>query len=102
MVHYKAPHRNWLPAERFRKRFEKLVFPEPETLFDDCSTRGAAAHLQDLSIAKTMRIDKNLKADRWEHRDQLLNRSGLSGKELVRAKYQEYMRDYLACIAGVD
>ena len=102
MVHYKAPHRNWLPAERFRKRFEKLVFPEPETLFDDYSTRGAAAHLQDLSIARTMRIDKDLKADRWKFRDELLNKSGLEGKELVRAKYQEYMRDYLACIAGVD
>jgi arylsulfatase A-like enzyme len=102
MVHYKAPHRNWIAAERFRKRFEKLVFPEPETLFDDYSSRGTAAHQQDMSIATTMRVDKDLKADRWEFRDKLLNKSGLSGKELVRVKYQEYMRDYLACIAGVD
>ncbi|MHC4882082.1 MAG: sulfatase family protein [Planctomycetota bacterium] len=102
MVHYKAPHRNWLPAERFRKRFEKLVFPEPETLFDDYSTRGIAAYDQDMTIAKTMSNESDLKADRWEFRDKLLNKSGLSGKELVRVKYQEYMRDYLACIAGVD
>ena len=102
MVHFKAPHRNWLPAERFRKRFETLVFPEPESLFDDYSTRGVAAHQQDMSIAKTMSIDKDLKANRWGFRDALLNQSGLSGNALVRAKYQEYMRDYLACIAGVD
>ena len=102
MVHYKAPHRNWIAAERFRKRFEKTVFPEPETLFDDYSTRGVAAHQQDMSIAKTMKNEWDFKTDRWEFRDKLLNQSGLSGKELVRVKYQEYMRDYLACIAGVD
>lgn len=102
MVHYKAPHRKWLPAERFRERFAKMEFPEPETLFDDYQNRGTAAHQQDMSIAKTMRIGTDLKADRWDHRDKLLNKSGLSGRELVRAKYQAYMRDYLACIAGVD
>jgi arylsulfatase A-like enzyme len=102
MVHYKAPHRNWKPAERFRQRFEELVFPEPETLFDDYSSRGVAAHQQDMSIATTLRTDRDLKANRFECRDQLLNRSGLSGKALIRAKYQQYMRDYLACVAGVD
>jgi hypothetical protein len=66
MVHYKAPHRNWLPAERFRKRFEHVVFPEPETLFDDYRTRGTAAHQQDMNIIGTMSTDKDLKADRWE------------------------------------
>lgn len=102
MVHFKAPHRKWYPAERFRKRFENVVFPEPETLFDDYSTRGVAAHKQTLSIARNMNIKHDLKASRWEYRDKLLNQSGLKGKELVRAKYQAYMRDYIACVAGVD
>lgn len=26
----------------------------------------------------------------------------LTGKELVRWKYQRYMQDYLACVQGVD
>ena len=26
----------------------------------------------------------------------------LTGKELVQWKYQRYMRDYLACVQGVD
>jgi arylsulfatase A-like enzyme len=26
----------------------------------------------------------------------------LTGRELVRWKYQRYMRDYLACVQGVD
>ena len=35
MVHYKAPHRNWLPAERIMKKFRQRTFPEPDSLFDD-------------------------------------------------------------------
>ncbi len=102
MVHYKAPHRHWIPAERFRKKFETLSFPEPDTLFDDYEGRGTAAHKQDMTIAKTMTMRWDLKTDRWAYRKKELLESGLEGKELVRAKYQAYMRDYLACIAGVD
>ena len=102
MVHYKAPHRNWIPAERFRKKFENMSFPEPDTLFDDYEGRGTAARKQDLSIAKTMTMGHDFKVDRWAYRKKELLESGLIGKELVRAKYQAYMRDYLACIAGVD
>lgn len=102
MVHYKAPHRNWIPAERFRKKFETMSFPEPDTLFDDYKGRGTAARKQDLSIAKTMTMGHDFKVDRWAYRKKELLESGLIGKELVRAKYQAYMRDYLACIAGVD
>ena len=56
MVHYKAPHRNWLPAERILKEFRKRHFPEPDTLFDDYTGRLTAAHKQDMSISKTMRM----------------------------------------------
>lgn len=102
MVHFKAPHRTWIPTERFREQFAKLTFPEPDTLFDDYSGRGVAALEQDMSIDITMQMEKDLKTDRWPHRKQELIDSGLSGRELISAKYQAYMRDYLACIAGVD
>ena len=102
MVHFKAPHRTWIPAERFREPFAQMTFPEPDTLFDDYSGRGVAAHEQDMSIDITMRMEKDLKTDRWPHRKQELIDSGLSGRELISSKYQAYMRDYLACIAGVD
>jgi arylsulfatase A-like enzyme len=55
-----------------------------------------------MSIETTMSNSRDLKSSRWKFRDELLNKSGLKGKDLVRAKYQEYMRDYLACVAGVD
>ncbi len=32
---HKAPHREWLPAERHYREFVHKTFPEPETLFED-------------------------------------------------------------------
>ncbi len=102
MVHFKAPHRNWFPAERFREAFKDRTFPEPDTLFDDYAGRGTAAHEQDMSIDKTMTIRGDLKVGNFADRTAEFEAAGLEGKDLVRWKYQAYMRDYLACIAGVD
>ena len=35
MLHHKAPHREWTPDDRSRKRFASQEIPEPDTLFDD-------------------------------------------------------------------
>jgi arylsulfatase A-like enzyme len=102
MVHYKAPHRTWIPAERFRKEFSTKTFPEPETLFDDYYGRGAAAHKQDMTILKTMGMVMDLKVHRRPDRKEYLEKHNPQGDDLVRWKYQAYMQDYLACIAGVD
>jgi arylsulfatase A-like enzyme len=102
MVHYKAPHRTWIPANRFRKAFEDRTFPEPETLFDNYEGRGTAAHQQDMSIAKTMDMERDLKVTMGSQRQAELAKLNPKGKALVRWKYQAYMKDYLACIAGVD
>jgi hypothetical protein len=38
MSQHKAPHRNWMPAERhYNALFDGIDLPEPETLFDDYS-----------------------------------------------------------------
>lgn len=101
MVHYKAPHRRWHPTTRWKEKFSTRTFPEPDTLFDDYEGRGTAAHEQDMTISRTMTMSKDLKADQ-SPRKEYLEENPLEGKELVRWKYQMYMRDYLACIAGVD
>ena len=101
MVHYKAPHREWNPAPRFEEAFKNRTFPEPETLFDDYSGRGTAAHQQEMSIRETMRMIEDVKSDRPD-RAAYLKKHEPQGDDLVRWKYQAYMQDYLACIAGVD
>jgi len=154
MVHQKAPHRNWMPALRHLSKYDDVEIPEPENLFDDYSTRGKAAHEQDMSIDKTMRLKEDLKVLGKSEREKRINefeeteklpeeahneyyrmtpeqrkvwdaaydpknakfvekftsptlknsplKDGISGKELIKWKYQRYMKDYLRCISCVD
>jgi len=126
MMHHKAPHRAWQPGPNELTLYKDVTFPEPPTLFDDYSNRGTAEKSQDMTIAKTMRIqeDNNMFQDRSRMKitgltrmtpdqseawDSVYNpiirhfyKANLSGKDLVRFKYQRYMQDYLACIAAVD
>ena len=126
MMHHKAPHREWWPGPNELALYKGVTFPEPATLFDDYSDRGTAEKTQDMTISKTMRIEEDLKmySDRSKMKTTGLNRmnpeqskawdavydpiirhfyeSNLSGKDLIRFKYQRYLQDYLACIAAVD
>ena len=131
MFHHKAPHRNWMPSPENLGIFNDRVFPEPENLFDDYSSRTQAAREQDMSIASTLKEDWDLKVltreeilaggnrllgvysrmpeevqHKWDsvYAPRIAEyRSGkLKGKELVRWKYQQYMRDYLATVLSVD
>jgi arylsulfatase A-like enzyme len=92
MLHQKAPHRKWQPAERHIEMFKDKVFPEPDTLFDKYATRPAALPENRQTIARDL-IDTDLKQT---------PPAALKGKELVAWKYQRYMQDYLACVQGVD
>jgi len=117
MYQHKAPHRRWEPKKKYYDRFEGVVFPEPDTLFDDYSGRTSAARNQDMTIAKTMNrgdlkltgpprnLNEQQKTEWHAMFDQRVKDSQQNkreGKELVRWKYQRYMRDYLSCIAAVD
>lgn len=92
MVHHKAPHRNWVPAERHRAAWAGRVVPEPETLFDSYATRSDALRANKQSIAR----DLNANDTKGEPP------AGLVGAERTRWMYQRYMQDYLACVQGVD
>jgi arylsulfatase A-like enzyme len=116
MCQQKAPHRNWEPAPNHLMDYDGVKFPEPATLFDDYSGRGKAEHEQDMMIASTM-DKRDLKLteparltpdqrkpwdDYYKPRNAEFEKQNLSGKDLVRWKYQRYMHDYMACIASVD
>ena len=59
-LHYKAPHRSWMPDVRDLGMFDDVTFPLPETFYDDYATREAAAR-QELSIIQDMNIVYDLK-----------------------------------------
>jgi arylsulfatase A-like enzyme len=102
MVHFKAPHRNWQPKTKWKEAYKHRNFPEPDSLFDDYEGRGTAARMQDMSIAKTMSMNSDVKSQQPERKAELSKIDKNDRKALTRLKYQWYMRDYLACIAGVD
>ncbi|MCL6260797.1 sulfatase [Aquiflexum sp. TKW24L] len=54
MYLHKAPHREWLMAERHMEEFTNKTFPEPTTLFDDYSGRGSAAREAEMNLLKHM------------------------------------------------
>jgi arylsulfatase A-like enzyme len=116
MCQHKAPHRSWEPALRHLGFDNDRKYPEPATLFDDYAGRGSAEHNQDMTIAKTMaafdlklvtpgRLTPEQKA-KWDAyygpRNEKFRAAELTGKDLVRWKFQRYMHDYLACVKGVD
>lgn len=116
MCQHKAPHREWAPNIKHLGWNKDKPFPEPETLFDDYAGRGPAERNQDMTIANTMNDrDVKLKAPPYlnkeqraawdayyEPRNEEFRKANLTGKDLVRWKYQRYMHDYLATILSVD
>jgi arylsulfatase A-like enzyme len=118
MYQHKAPHRRWEPGLDYLSMYNEMEIPEPATLFDDHSTGGrtSARLTQDMSIAETMDdIDLKLVPPRslndeqlevwnaaYEPKNEAFRAAGLEGDDLVRWKYQRYLKDYLRSIAAVD
>lgn len=116
MCQHKAPHREWEPPARHLGFDNDRVYDEPATLFDTYEGRSKAVSDQDMSIEKTM-TDRDLKLatpgqltpdqkkywdDYYGPRNEKFRAANLSGKELVKWRYQRYMHDYLACVKAVD
>jgi arylsulfatase A-like enzyme len=57
----KAPHRNWMPEERYYHLFDSVQFPVPANYFDDYTTRTKAANEQAMEIATDMHPAYDLK-----------------------------------------
>ena len=116
MLQHKAPHRNWQPGPKYLNKYDDVTIPEPDNLFDDYAGRGTAAKTQDMSIEKTMTANdlkltppRNLTPEQratwdaaYDAKNKAFKEANLKGKDLVRWKYQRYIKDYLRCIAAVD
>ena len=116
MYQHKAPHRQWEPGPDYLTMYDDVEIPEPDSLFDDYAGRTSAALQQDMSIADTMtESDLKLVPPRRLNEEQLakwnaaygpkneaFRKANLTGEELVRWKYQRYIKDYLRCVAAVD
>ncbi|WP_153555302.1 sulfatase family protein [Roseimaritima sediminicola] len=113
---HKAPHRNWMPGPDHLNDFDDVTIPEPDTLFDDYSGRTSPARNQTMTIAEHLSPhDLKLVPQRrlneeqtkvwneaYEEKNRKFREANLTGKDLVRWKYQRYVKDYLRCVQSVD
>ena len=129
-INYHASHRTWLPATRYLTMFDDRQIPEPAKLFPDFAGKSPAAALTQMRIAEDLFPAYDLKLPVTG--DQILDQSavsrmapmneeqraawdaaygpknaafaaaGLKGEDLVRWKYQRYIKDYLRCVAAID
>jgi arylsulfatase A-like enzyme len=132
LYHQKAPHRTWMPDEKYLTLFDDKTFDAPANFFDDYKGRpAAAAHemgiYQDLDVVydlkmldkeETLQTSKRINFQNMYNRmdeaqrtawdayyDPVIEdfkRKNLKGKELALWKYNRYMQDYLRTIQSVD
>lgn len=116
MCQHKAPHREWQPDPKHMAMYDDVTIPEPPTLFDDWSNRNSGCKTQEMTLARHL-TDLDLKfkpsgdmnpeqLSAWkafyEPRNDAFRKANLKGDDLLRWKYQRYIKDYLRCIASVD
>jgi arylsulfatase A-like enzyme len=116
MFQHKAPHRPWRPGPDHLTLYDDRTIPEPETLFDDYEGRGSAARMQKMTIAKDLNVNdlklntpKGMTVEQlaaWQAaygpKNKAFREANLQGDDLVRWKYQRYIKDYLRCVASID
>ncbi|MDO7172645.1 sulfatase [Mariniflexile sp. AS56] len=132
LYHQKAPHRTWMPEEKYLTLFDNKTFDPPANFFDDYEGRPAAAQ-HEMGIFKDMDLVYDLKMldkdgtiktkyrpyfqkryDRmtdvqktaWDaYYDPIIadfKAKNPQGKELALWKFNRYMQDYLRTIQSVD
>ena len=123
VVGEKATHREWQPSLEDLGAYDNINFPLPPSFYDGYDGRAAAAD-QDMTIAKTMRLEEDLKVRIDYEKDGIYKRftpeqkkvfaayydkitkefddKKLTGKDLVRWKYERYLKDYYATAKCLD
>lgn len=120
MYQHKAPHRAWMPGPAHLTTYDGVTIPEPATLFDDHGgNRTSGRKTQTMTVAEHL-TPSDLKLGRlpngaaltpaqlrtWHAaygpKNEAFQRANLQGDDLVRWKYQRYIKDYLRSVNSVD
>ena len=118
MCQHKAPHRNWMPGPKYLNWLDDVEIAEPETLWDDYAGRTSAASQQTMTI-KSHLNERDLKLSGYGTMNEEQKKvwdaaygpkneafrkaeSGMTEQEIIKWKYQRYVKDYLRCVKSVD
>jgi arylsulfatase A-like enzyme len=115
LLQFKAPHRSWQPDKKYEKLWEDIEMPYPSTFNDDYKgrekTAGDTEMTMDYFSRKDMKYEtpKGLKGKErilWNfygtRPGQIVQPEGMSAEEGRKWRYQNYIKDYLACVKSVD
>ncbi|MGI9473526.1 MAG: sulfatase family protein [Rubripirellula sp.] len=104
MLHHKAPHGKWEPADRHKDYLADEEIPEPSTLWEDFSHRSSATREMGTSITSRLSPRRTMVADvqkpDWPAGS--IDLSGMNERDKGKAAYQKYLHDYLGCVKAVD
>jgi arylsulfatase A-like enzyme len=90
LMHFKAPHRAWIPDARFATRYENLQIPEPKTFHEDLKGRPPAVANSDMQIA-----------DMPDFAQRGVN-PNLPRAERKTRNFQTFLKSYYRVLLGVD
>lgn len=116
MYQHKAPHREWAPGPDHLSLYDDLEIPEPPTLLYDYSGLTRAARMQEMTIRDHL-TPRDLKLEppprlteeqlqlwntAYGPKNEAFEKANLAGDDLVKWKYQRYIKDYLRTVASID
>jgi len=90
LLHYKASHRTWIPAERFAGLFRQVTIPEPETFHETYAGKSRAVAEADMKVA-----------DMKDFRERGVPQD-LPAEQRKRGNFQALVKYYYRTLAGVD
>lgn len=104
MLHHKAPHGKWEPADRHKDYLADVVIPEPETLWEDFSHRSDATRRMGTSITSRLAGRRTMVNDvqKKDWPAGSVDMTGMTERQKGKAAYQKYLHDYLGCVKAVD
>ena len=115
VLQYKAPHRPWHPDTKYKKLWDDIEMPYPSTFNDNYKgrekTAGDTEMTMDYFSRRDMKLErpKNLKRKeiiQWDFygakAGEIVKPKGMTNEEGKKWRYQNYIKDYLACVKSVD
>ncbi len=106
LTHFKAPHGPWDAHERYDSLYAHIDIPEPDSLWDNgnngsIATRGHNDELL-FNIGSSVGRRNKYRSHVGKARKLRATSPDMTDDELKRAGYQDYLKEYLRCVRGVD
>ncbi|MFT5257937.1 MAG: arylsulfatase A-like enzyme, partial [Arenicella sp.] len=116
ILQYKAPHRPWEPDTKYETLWDDIEMPYPATFNDTYEGREKTAgdtemtmeyfSRRDMKLERPKNLKKGKESIKWDFYGakpgEIVQPDGMSNEEGRKWRYQNYIKDYLACVKSVD